>query len=49
MFIVRDILNDNKMNEDFHYNLTPGEVAKFKNIKIMSSDINVASVNTKTY
>lgn len=27
------------MYEDFHYNLTPGVVAKFKNTEIMSCDV----------
>jgi len=39
MFIICDILNGNYLDEDFHYNLTPGEVAKFKYTKITSCDV----------
>lgn len=34
-------LNGNTLDEDFHYNLTPGEVAKFKNTKLRHVMLNV--------
>jgi len=39
MFITRDTLNGNNLDEDFHYNLTSGNVAKFKYVKITSCDV----------
>lgn len=29
MFIIRNILNENNLDDYFHYNLTPRELAKF--------------------
>lgn len=28
------MLNGSKLDEDFHFNLTPGKIAKFKNAKL---------------
>jgi len=39
MLVTRDTLNGNNLNEDFNYNLTPGDVAKFKYAKITSCDV----------
>jgi len=38
MFVIRDTLNGNNLDEVFHYNPTPGEIAKFKYAKITSYD-----------
>ena len=37
MFTIRNILNDINVDEDFP-NITPGEVTKFKYVKITSCD-----------
>lgn len=39
MSILRDTLIVNNLDEDFHYNLTPGKVAKYKIIKITSCNV----------
>jgi len=49
MFIICNTLNGNNLNEDFHYNLTPGEVAKFKYTKITSCDVEHSFTKYKTY
>lgn len=39
MLIIHDTLNFNNLDEGFHYNLTTGEFAKFKNLKITSCNV----------
>jgi len=39
LFIIHDTLNANNLDKDFYYNLTPGEVSKFKFAKITSCDV----------
>lgn len=38
MFKIRNILNENNLDENIRYNPAPGEVATFKNVKIILSD-----------
>jgi len=39
MFIIRDTVNGNNLDEDFHYNPTSGKVATFKHAKMTSCDV----------
>lgn len=39
MLLIRNILNDNFMDKDFSYNLTPGEFTKFRYVKTTSCDV----------
>ena len=48
MFTIRNILNDNNVDEDFQ-NITPGEVTKFKYAKITSCMSNGVLVNIRIY
>lgn len=44
MFIVRNILNSNNLDDYFPYNITPGEITKWRHVMYK-----VVSVNIKTY
>lgn len=44
MFVIRDTLNGSNPDEDFHYNPSSGEIAKFRNAKITSCDVKLQQV-----
>lgn len=47
MFKIRNILNGNNLDENFHYSLTPREVAKFNKTKITSRDVQLSFSKNK--